>query len=102
MDTKDLIAEAKTKFSYNSTKAYLKDKYQSKLIIAEQGGLWKITPELITLLSSVYIPNDIILLDLYENPVQIDRPKFLQKAINTYQSVMTAYLAEWEKLKKNR
>ena len=102
MDTKDLITEAKAKFSYNSTKAYLKDKYQSKLIIAEQGGLWKISPELITLLSSVYIPDVIVLLDLYENPVKINRSKFLQKAINTYQSVMNDYLVEWEKLKKNR
>ena len=41
MDTKTLISEAKARFNHNSAKAYLKDKYDSKLIIADQGGLWR-------------------------------------------------------------
>ena len=102
MDTNDLIAEAKAKFSHNSTKAYLREKYNSKLIIAEQGGLWKITPEFISFLASVYIPNDVVIMDLYESPVKVDRTKFLNKAIDTYTSVMNEYYKEWEKLKKNR
>jgi hypothetical protein len=36
MDTSTLIFEAKSRFNHNSAKAYLKDKYDSKLIVADQ------------------------------------------------------------------
>ena len=41
MDTKTLITEAKARFAHNSAKDYLKEKYDAKLLVAEQGGLWK-------------------------------------------------------------
>ena len=52
MDTKTLISDAKARFSHNSAKAYLKEKYKSKLIIAEQGGLWKADAQTIALLQA--------------------------------------------------
>jgi hypothetical protein len=44
MDINDLITETKARFSHNSAKEYLKEKYDSKLILATQNGLWKATP----------------------------------------------------------
>jgi hypothetical protein len=52
MDTKTLIKDAKARFSHNSAKAYLKEKYNSKLIIAEQGGLWRADAQTIAILAS--------------------------------------------------
>jgi len=38
MDTQNLIIESKARFNHNQAKQYLKDKYQSKLTFADQGG----------------------------------------------------------------
>ena len=45
------------------TKKYLKEKYTNKLIMAEQGGLWKVTPELIAVLA-IYPTSTLILLEI--------------------------------------
>ena len=52
MDTKQLLIDAKARFSHLTAKAQLKDKYMSRLLIADQGGLWLVTPEIIAFLSS--------------------------------------------------
>ena len=52
MDTKTLISEAKARFNHNSAKAYLKEKYEAKLLVAEQGGLWKADQQTITFLAT--------------------------------------------------
>ena len=53
MDTTTLIQEAKARFSHNSAKAYLKEKYDSLLIIADQGGLWRADIQTLNFLKSV-------------------------------------------------
>ena len=85
MDTKSLIKEAKARFNHNAAKSLLKDKYQSKLIVASQNGLWKATPELIGYLASEKDEN-VMLLDEYENPIMVAREALhyeLRKAYNT-------------------
>jgi len=84
MDTTTLIAEAKARFSHNSAKAYLKDKYDSKLIIAEQGGLWRANQQTISFLNSMSSDNFVILIDTFDNPVQVDREKLLTILKDTY------------------
>ncbi len=52
MDTKTLITEAKARFAHNSAKDYLKEKYNAKLLVAEQGGLWRADKETISFLTA--------------------------------------------------
>jgi hypothetical protein len=101
MDTKQLITDAKARFKHNSAKAYLKDKYESKLIVADQGGLWKATPELIAFLSISDRTNTVIL-DTYQNPVQVEIRKLEVKLRETYNTVMEQWHTEWKELEKNR
>jgi hypothetical protein len=101
MDIGNLIISARTRFNHNSAKKYLKQKYDNKLIIAEQGGLWKITPELIAVLA-IYPSKTLILNDIYDNPITVNKNAFLSKASSVYDSVMTEYQKEWEELKNNR
>lgn len=101
MDTKQLITDAKARFKHNSAKAYLEDKYKSKLIIADQGGLWEVTPTFLTFLSESN-SNTFVVLDSYENPVKINRKDLLTKATSVYNEVMEAWYAEWKELEKNR
>lgn len=101
MDTKTLIAEAKARFNHNAAKAQLKDKYDGKFIVADQGGLWKATPEIITFLSSVD-DNFVILIDNFDNPVQINRENLLQVLHDTYKKVMLDWYKEWKELESKR
>ena len=101
MDTKTLIAEAKARFNHNSSKAYLKEKYDSKLTVAEQGGLWKATPELIGFLASNTDIN-VVLIDNFENPVLVNRLALHNVLHNTYRDVMQLWLSEWKELESKR
>ena len=101
MDFGNLITTARTRFSHNSAKKYIKEKYDNKLIIAEQGGLWKITPELIAILA-IYPSKSLILIDMYDNPITVNKNAFLSKVSSVYDSVMAEYQAEWEELKNKR
>jgi hypothetical protein len=101
MDTITLITEAKARFSHNAAKAYLKDKYDSKFIIAEQSGLWRANLETINFLNS---SSDewVILIDKFENPVKVLRAPLLDKLAITYKTVMEEWHAEWSELENKR
>ena len=101
MDTKTLILEAKARFNHNSAKAQLKDKYDGKFIVAEQGGLWKASPELIAFLNAMD-DNFVILIDNFDNPVQVNREELLTVVKNTYQKVMLDWYKEWKELESKR
>ena len=101
MDTKTLISEAKARFNHNSAKAQLKDKYDGRFIIAEQGGLWKASPELIAFLN-VLDDNFVILIDNFNNPVQVNRDQLLSVLKNTYSKVMLEWYKEWKEIEINR
>ncbi len=101
MDTKTLLSEAKARFNHNSAKAQLKDKYDGKFIVAEQGGLWKATPELIAFLNALD-DNFVVLVDNFNNPVQVNRDKLLDVLKDTYQKVMLDWYKEWKELESKR
>ena len=97
MDTKTLISEAKARFNHNSAKAQLRDKYDGRFIIAEQGGLWRASPELISFLNSMD-DNFIILIDNFGNPVQVNRDQLLIVLKDTYNKVMLDWYKEWKEI----
>lgn len=101
MDTTELINEAKARFNHNSAKAYIKSKYQSKLIVADQGGLWTASPDLIAFLSSTQ-DITIVLLDSYNNPIKVDTTKLLIKLKETYRIAMEQWHDEFSTLEKTR
>ena len=102
MDVKILIKQAKARFNHNSSKAYLKDKYEAKLLVANQGGLWKATPELLTFLDSA-MSESIILLDNYGHPVTVpNRQELFEKVRSTYNEVMQEWANELKELENNR
>lgn len=101
MDTKALIREAQARFDHNSAKQLLKEKYKQKLIIANQGGLWKTTPELIAFLDNTG-SDEIILLDSYENPIKVKRQELSQLLRDTYNQVMTDWYTELQLLNRVR
>jgi hypothetical protein len=101
MDTKTLIAEAKARFNHNAAKAQLKDKYDGKFIVADQGGLWKATPELIAFLTAAD-DNFVIIIDNFDNPVEVKREDLLRVLQDTYKKVMLEWYKEWKELESKR
>lgn len=104
MDTKTLITEAKARFAHNSAKDYLKEKYNAKLLVAEQGGLWRADKETIAFLS--IIANDwddrVVMIDTFQNPVLVDRSALLAKLKEVYHTVMFEWYNEWKELEGKR
>lgn len=101
MDIKNLLAESKARFNHNSAKAYLAEKYQSKLIVAEQGGLWKANAETILLLNS-FTSTNLVLVDTFNSPVKVDRQQLLEKLQQIYETTMEQWYTEWQLLESKR
>lgn len=101
MDVQTLLSDAKARFSYNSAKNYLKEKYSSKFLIAEQGGLWQANIETIVALES-FTTKKIILIDTHNNPVEVDRASLLKKLKLVYTDTMKEYYAEYKELENKR
>lgn len=104
MDTKTLIAEAKARFIHNSAKDYLKEKYEAKLLVADQGGLWKADQETISFLTVMINDYDdkVVLMDTFNNPVLVDRSELLSKLKSVYNDVMAEWYNEWKELENKR
>jgi len=79
----------------------LKEKYESRMLFAHAGGLWRAGPELLVLLATVP-PRDAVILDLYETPVQVNPEQLRGMAMQRWQEQMTAWLIEHEQLNKQR
>lgn len=101
MDIKNLLTESKARFNHNSAKAYLAEKFKSKLILAEQGGLWKADSETISLLNSFTSAN-LVLVDTFNSPVKVDRQQLLEKLQQTYDTTMEQWYTEWKEIENKR
>jgi len=101
MDTKQLLSDIKARFAHNSAKAYLKDKYESKLIVADQGGLWKADYATINFLNA-FDDDHIALIDKFDNLVVVNRKELLEKLKTLYTQVTNQWHEEWKELEAKR
>lgn len=101
MDVQSLLAESKARFEHNSAKAYLKEKYESKLIVADQGGLWRADQQTISFLASLTYIN-LVMIDTFGNPVEVNRQQLLDVLVSTYIEVMQEWHKEWQELESKR
>jgi hypothetical protein len=65
------------------------------------GGLFKITPELIAFVKTWPV-DELYIEDTYQTPIAVDRQIFLVTAQQHYQTVMNRWHNEYEQLKKIR
>lgn len=103
MSTKVLVDNIRYRFDHGESKLYLKEKYTNKLAIAHAGGMWQITPALLAFLA--HPTNDTsheIMIDMYGNPVKVDRAEFLALANATYNEVMSQWHEEYTTLQAKR
>jgi hypothetical protein len=102
MDTDQLISHARSRFDHASAKRVLKEKYQAKLIFAYAGGMWRAGPELNTMIFTCGRMGEIVLPDLYENPIKVDSKELMLLSQERWNEQMNAWLVEYEELNKKR
>ena len=72
---------------YQINKRILREKIQTDLHVPYNGGLFKVSPELIAFLNS-WDCDELFLEDTYQNPIKINRLEFLTKCRQHYQMVI--------------
>ena len=102
MNTDDLIKHSRARFDHATARRTLKEKYQAKMTFAYRGGMWRAGPELNNTLFTCGRMGEIVLLDLYENPVQVDSKELMALSQERWNEQMNAWLVEYEELNKNR
>lgn len=100
MNTDNLIAHSRARFDHAAARRVLKEKYQAKFTFAHKGGMWLAGPELLTLLK--VCSGEVVILDLYENPVRVNAEELFELTIQRWQEQLNAWLVEYEQLNKNR
>lgn len=101
MDTNELYEHGRARFEHAAARRLLKEKYQAKMLFAYAGGMWQAGPDLqITLLTCP--GTEAVILDLYENPVQVNTRELLAQSQQRWQEQMTAWLIEYQDLRSRR
>jgi hypothetical protein len=102
MDTNELVAHSRARFDHAVAKRILKEKYQARMLFAYHGGMFRAGPELLTVLHACPVEDNIVILDLYENPVRVNPGELQQLAHDRWQEQMNAWLVEYEHANQQR
>ena len=97
----DLIQNSKARFDHEANRALLKQKYKAKMIFAHLGGLWEAGPDLLSVLNCCNTESAVIL-DLYENPIEVNVTTLINETHLLWQEQMNAWLIEHESSRKLR
>lgn len=102
MDPEKLFEFSQARFEHAAHRRILREKYQAKLTFAYRGGLWSAGPELLSVLSVCPNDSEVVLLDLYQNPVMVMVSELRQLAFDRWQEQMTAWLIEHQETSRQR
>jgi hypothetical protein len=100
-DLDNIVNEIRLATDFQTNKRILREKIQTDLHLTHNGGMFKITPELLAFVKTWPV-DELYLEDVYENPIKIKRQTFLVTAQQHYQTVMNEWHQEYENLKKIR
>jgi len=96
-----IVEEIRLATDFQINKRILREKIQTDLHMTHNGGMFKITPELLAFVQTWPV-EELYIEDIYQNPVQINRQVFLITAQQHYQTVMNRWHHEYEDIKKIR
>jgi len=102
MDTNQLVEHGRARFEHAQARRVLKEKYQAKLTFAYRGGMWRAGPELHSMIFTCGRMGEIVLPDLYENPVRVDSKELMDMSQERWNEQMNAWLIQYDELNKTR
>ena len=102
METEKLVAHARAKFDHAAARRTLKEKYEARMLFAYKDGMFRAGPELLTLLQALPAEDNVVIVDLYENPIKINRTELRALAFGRWQEQMNAWHVEYENFNQKR
>jgi hypothetical protein len=100
-DLEKITNQIRIATDYQINKRILREKIQTDLQVPYNGGLFKVTPELMAFLAT-WPSDELFLADIYENPIKILRQEFLTLCQQHYQMVMNRWHIQHDELKRIR
>ena len=98
-----LTAEIRRATDYQINKQILREKILTDLHVPYNGGLFKVTPEIIVFANLQTLNENFYLEDVYQNPIHIVSPKeFATLCMEHYQKIMNRWHQEHNELKQLR
>lgn len=97
----DINLRIRKRFDHAAAKKNLQEKYQGKMLFAHAGGMWQAGPELLTILHICNDP-DVVLLDVYGNPVKVNKAQLFELASARWQEQMNAWLVDHTNISAQR
>lgn len=97
----NLVEQVKRSTDYQINKRLLREKAMADMHLPFEGGMFKITTELLGFVASWPV-DCIILEDIYQNPIEVDKAVFLAQASQLYNKTMSNWHREHEKIKRFR
>jgi hypothetical protein len=98
----NLTQKIRTRFDHNQQRRVLREKYEAKMVFAYAGGMWRAGPELNNLIFTCGRMGEIVLPDLYNNPIKVDSQELIALSQERWNEQMNAWYVEYEELNKNR
>jgi hypothetical protein len=96
-----IVEQVRLATDFNTNKLILREKIQTELHFAFNGGMFKITPELLAFVQTW--PTEFVYLeDVYQNPIEVDKQQFLVRAQQHYFRVMNEWHQQYAELRKIR
>ena len=92
---------SRTRYLHQSAKLSAKENHQARLLLTQSGGTFRVTPELISFLSIEKFET-IILLDIYDNPIRVNREHLFTAAASLYREVMNDWYHTVNKINNQR
>jgi hypothetical protein len=96
-----IVEQVRLATDFNVNKQILREKIQTDLHITHNGGMFRVTPELISFVQTWPI-DTLYIEDVYQNPIEIDRQVFLVTAQQHYHRVMNDWHQQHAELRKIR
>jgi len=100
-DLEKITQEILLATDYQVNKRILREKIQTDLHVTYNGGLFKITIELLAFLHT-WDSEEIFLEDTYQNPIKINRTEFLSLCKQHYQMIMNMWHIQHDEIKRAR
>lgn len=100
-DLSKIVDQVRLATDFQTNKQILREKIQTDLHFAFNGGMFKITHELLAFVQTW--PTEFIYLeDVYQNPIEVDKQQFLVRAQQHYYRVMNEWHQQYAELRKIR
>lgn len=98
------LSSANYRITFNLHIQNARVRLQEQLVYSVNGGIFKVTPELISFTNTLISTGrtSSILLDSNSNPVEVDLKKFLEDILTVYDEGTNAFLVKMNDLKRMR